>query len=322
MEPASKVTRYPQQSSVMPAAGPESDAPPPRAASWVPFVLGVATVVLAAVWFFLHGSALHAGARAEGEAAVSRSQALLDQMSEDVQLRLRTEAQLMSEDPRLKSTLATPGIDEATITDVLQDLKKQTSAELLTVLSPTARVRAQVGAEYLKGLDLSTSSVIRAAQASEQPSVGTWVVAERVLNVSAKAIRVENQVVAFLVVGAPMAEAALKRVYQVTGAGVALLVGERVALGYPSQAAFPTAFAELAKETQGFDTTLVTLGGREYVARLSDVQNAVPPARVAVVLPSDEPLAPFQRVRALAYVPAVVAVLFAVVAIVRGRLFR
>ncbi|HLL55487.1 MAG TPA: cache domain-containing protein, partial [Myxococcaceae bacterium] len=269
-----------------------------------------------------HGAALKGGARAQAEASVTRASAVMEHMSQDVQLRLRTEAQLMSEDPRLKSTLATPGIDEATIADVLQDLRKQTSAELLAVLTPTARVRAEVGASYLKGLDLSTSSVIRAAQAAGQPAVGTWVAGDQVLDVSAKAIRYDNQLVAYLVVGAPMTEKALQRVSQVTGAGVALIVAGKVTLGYPKEGGFPQAFAALAGEPAAFEAQTLALAGHEYIGQLTDVKNVMPTARLGVLMPAEDALAPFERARALAYVPTLVAVLFAAVAIIRGRLLR
>ena len=299
------------------------NAEPSRPLSaWLGFALGLGTVVLGVAWFILHAAVLHGGARVQGAQAVNATSALLSQVSEEIRLRLRTEAQLMSEDPRLKSTLATPGIDEATIVDVLQDLRKQTSAELLAVLTPTARVRAVVGADYLKNLDLSTSSVVRAAQATEQPAVGTWVVADRVLDVSAKAIRFDNQTVAFLVVGAPMTEATLRRAHEVTGAGVALLVGGKVTLAQPADAAFTPAFTALAAEPLTLDTQSITLAGREYIARLEDIKNAVPRARLAVVLPADAPLGPYERLRPLAHFPVGVAVVFAAIALLRGRLLR
>ncbi len=323
MEPARNFDLSSPSDSPLAAVEPPADLPPkPSNASWVAFSLGLGTVVLAAVWFVLHGSAIKTGARAQAEASVNRASVVLDHLSQDVQLRLRTEAQLMSEDPRLKSTLATPGIDEATIADVLQDLRKQSSAELLAVLTPTARVRAEVGASYLKGLDLSTSSVIRAAQAAGQPAVGTWVAGDQVLDVSAKAIRYENQLVAYLVVGSPMSEKALQRVSEVTGAGVALIVAGKVTLSHPKDGAFAPAFTALAPEPAAFETQPLALAGRDYIGQLADVKNVMPSARLAVLMPSDEALAPFERARALAYVPALVAVLFAAVAIIRGRLLR
>jgi len=301
---------------------PSPDAAPRLLPAWLGFALGLGTLLLGISWYVLQGAALAAGARVQGAQAVESARALLEHVSEEVRLRLRTEAQLMSEDPRLKSTLATPGIDEATITDVLQDLRKQTSAELLAVLTPTARVRAVVGADYLKNLDLSTSSVVRAAQATEQPTVGTWVVADRVLDVSAKAIRFDNQTVAFLVVGAPLAEATLTHAHRVTGAWVALLVGGKVALAQPSGQDFTLAFTALAAEPSALETQEMVLAGHDYMVQLTDLKNAVPRARLAVVLPADAPLEPYERARNLAAVPVGVAVVFAAMALWRGRLFR
>lgn len=295
-----------------------SEAP---ARSWVPAVVGGITVLVAVIWYAVVNAALQSGARVQSEAAVNGAQTLFQQMTEDVQLRLRTESQLMSEDPRLKSTLATPGIDEATIQDVLMDLRRQTSAELLAVLTPTARVQAEVGASYMRGLDLSTSSVIKGAQTSAESVAGTWVVGDRVLDVSAKAVRFGNQLVAYLVVGAPLTDATFKHVHDVTQTGVALLVAGKVALAAPPDGPFPSAFGQLAGEASPFETQAMNLNGTAFVARLSAVNNTSQ-ARIAVLRPARESLEPYEKVQYLAWLPTIAAVVFAVIAILRGRLLR
>lgn len=290
--------------------------------SWVGVLLSVLTVALAVLWYTVVNASMEAGARAQNEAAVNGADALLGVFAEDVQLRLRTESQLMSEDPRLKSTLATPGIDEATIQDVLTDLRRQTNADFIAVLNPAARVQAEVGAGFLRGLDLSTSSVVKGAQVSADSVGGAWVVADRLVDVSAKAIRFGNQVVAYLMVGAPQTEATLQRVYQVTGSGCALLVGGKVSQAYPATGSFQGIFGSLAAEPAAFGTRVMSIGGKPYVVRLADVKNTQQRARVVIVRPAQETPEPYENARYLAYVPALAAALLTAVAVLRGRLFR
>lgn len=295
---------------------------PPQPRSWGGVVLSILTVALAALWYTVANASLEAGARTQNEAAVNGADALLGAFAEDVQLRLRTESQLMSEDPRLKSTLATPGIDEATIQDVLTDLRRQTNADFIAVLNPAARVQAEVGASFLRGLDLSTSSVVKGAQVSADSVGGAWVVADRVVDVSAKAIRFGNQVVAYLMVGAPEAEATLQRVYQVTGSGCALLVGGKVSQAYPATGTFQAIFATLAAEPAAFGTRVMSISGKPYVVRLADVKNTQQRARVAIVRAAQATPEPYENVRYLTWVPTIAAVLLAAFAVLRGRLLR
>src|SRR5215213_9277496 len=108
-------------------------------------VVVVLTVGLACAWSFvarreLAGSVVH-----ENIARLERGRALFDALRARTQQSLRAESRLLVEDPRLKATLATQGIDEATVSDILRDVARLRGTGMLIVLSPEGRVFAQAG---------------------------------------------------------------------------------------------------------------------------------------------------------------------------------
>jgi hypothetical protein len=316
MEAAQDTSAPDQEPSL--ALVPSPVAPKGRSAGTL--VLGLATLALAGVWLALNLSALKAGASVHAEGAVNAAGTLLDQLADETQARLRTSTLLLAQDPRLQSTLATPAVEEPALRDTLQELRKESGAGLLALISPTTQVLASVGQD-IKGMDVSNSSVLKAAQGGE-PAAGTWVVGERVLDVSATRVVVDGTLAAYLVVGEPLSDAPFKQVYQATGAGVALVLAGKVALAHPQAGRFKAAFEALAQEPASFEAQSLELGGVPVVARYADMRNSAPRARLAVVYPTEDAAAPYGRARALAWVPLAVAVLFAGVALVRGRLLR
>src|SRR5688572_21646352 len=90
---------------------------------WVLVVI-VLTVGIASVWTFVARRQLTSAAILEatdhlGNAREAFSIAIARQQAE-----LQSHCRVLVEDPRLKSTLATEGIDEATVADILDDLAK------------------------------------------------------------------------------------------------------------------------------------------------------------------------------------------------------
>src|SRR4051794_12570795 len=89
-----------------------------------PLVVSGIVVLFAVGWFAAaRFSMLMAGVE-RSQTALTSAQRILEAHRQRVQLVLKNECQILSEDPRLKSTLATPDIDEPTIVDILKDLSK------------------------------------------------------------------------------------------------------------------------------------------------------------------------------------------------------
>jgi len=136
------------------------------------------------------------------------------------------DAQMLAQDPRLQSTLAVSNVDDATILDILQDLQKLNSQALFAVLTPTGKVRVQLGAPKLQGLDLSTSTVVKAALEKEEAALGTWLVDDRVAEVAVIAVRAGERPVALLAVGNRLDDSQLSALASASGTHLALVVDE------------------------------------------------------------------------------------------------
>src|SRR5262245_18711681 len=84
-----------------------------------PVLLVVGLVAIALAWVFAARALLSEGLEREDEASLARSQAAFSYGLTQLTERVRAEVWLMGEDPRLRSALATEGIDERTIVDLL-----------------------------------------------------------------------------------------------------------------------------------------------------------------------------------------------------------
>lgn len=250
-------------------------------------------LVLAAGWFF---AVRHMTKTARHDAdvkAVAHAAELIELLRATAADRAKGAAQLLAEDPRLKSTLGTAGVDEATILDSLQDVQKLNGQPIFAVLSPQGRVQVVIGAPKLKGLDLSSTSIVKGALGQEGATVGPWMVEDRVAEVAASAVRVGDRVVAIIVVGGLVPDAALGKVAQTAGVRLALMVDDRLVWS---------------------DSPVAATTWSQEVTR-HEVKGAVPPSRfMAVPIETEEPL------WSLAFAVPAVALIFAILAFWRGGL--
>src|SRR5215475_14394059 len=103
------------------------------------------TFGVAAVWSLVALHQLSSAIVRESATHLERARRTFDLTRARTLDSLRAQARVMVEDPRLKSTLSTEGIDEATVADILGDLGKLRGTGFLIVLSPEGRVFAQAG---------------------------------------------------------------------------------------------------------------------------------------------------------------------------------
>jgi hypothetical protein len=223
---------------------------------------------IAAIMLFMVGVAglgVYVAQRQLGEALVTENRGHLEHgraVFDLVRARsfegMREQCRLLVEDPRLKSTLATEGIDVTTVADILHDLARLRGGGMLAVLSTDGRVFAEAGAKELRGLDLSASSVVKSVQASNEVVVGSWVIGgATVIDFAITAIRFDTSVVAYLVVGRTIDHELLKAVARATGTGVAIGIGNELTLVSDDrlkrlpQLARPTTFEYQVFESSG-----------------------------------------------------------------------
>src|SRR5262249_12418101 len=162
----------------------------------------VLSVGLAAVWSLVALRQLSTSIVRESSTHLDRARRTFDLTRARTLDSLRAQARVMVEDPRLKSTLATDGVDEVTVADILGDLGKLRSTGFLIVLTPEGRVFAQAGADELRGLDLSGSSAVKKAQGSSDATVGSWVIGGKIFDLSLMPVRFGTAApISYLVVG-------------------------------------------------------------------------------------------------------------------------
>ncbi len=276
----------------------------------VTWVMAGAAVLLAGGWYVSARVALAAATQREDRSVLERAHAGLDRDRALVQARLKSECQVLSEDPRLKSTLATRGIDEQTMADILGDLRKLTDSGLLAVLTPAGRVMAVVGEPSLSGLDLSGSSVVKAAEVSAEAALGTWVVGERLFEVGIAALRFSDNLIGYLVTGSSFGPEVLSRNYQVTGIPVALILSGKVVASAPQDPGLQPAFSALAAEQEPFTFKSLGIQSDNYSTRLVELGGSTPPARLAWIRSSDAGLDPFSTLSRLLWGPLLLVALF------------
>jgi len=124
-------------------------------------VIIVLTVGVATVWSLVALHQLSASVARESASHLDHARRAFELTRARRLDSLRALARVMVEDPRLKSTLSTDGVDEVTVADILGDLGKLRGTGFLLVLTPDGRVFAQAGADELRGLDLSGSSAVK-----------------------------------------------------------------------------------------------------------------------------------------------------------------
>lgn len=181
---------------------------------------------------------------------------------------MRGQGRILVEDPRLKSTLATDGIDEATVADILRDLGRLRGAGMLVVLTPEGRVFAEAGAPELRGLDLSASSVVKKAQQSNEAVVGSWVIGNKIIDLSLIAIRFDTTVISYLVVGQTIDQTLLKAMGTATGVGIGIAIGAEWTVVSDDKM---KAMSSLAQNATAADP-LLELDGTRYVASVVDLE--------------------------------------------------
>jgi len=206
-----------------------------------------------------------------GRREISHATAFFEAQRDQNNRSLRRLCRALADGPRLKATIDTPGIDELTLKDILADLQQQLRLELLAVLTPNGRVKAVVGADYLRGVDLSSSSLMRGPEVLSEGASGVWVVGDQVIEMSAVGMHLGDRVVGYILAGAALTPTVLEGVHRLTGSGVALVVGDKIVAAAPQDRSFDLAFEALAAERSSFGARSLTAGGTPFVASLSEI---------------------------------------------------
>lgn len=243
---------------------------PTRRRSWSALIVTVVALTVCGAWAFVAKQRVTDAIAHENAGYLARARAVFDLVRSESQNNVRTQSRVLAEDPRLKSTLATEGIDEATIADILDDLNSLRRTGFLLILSPEGKVLGQAGAPELRGLDLSSSSLVKKAQTTSDAIGGAWVIAGKVHDLAVVSVRFDTAIIAYLVVGRTLDAQLLTAVSSSTGVGFAILMGDRVAIA-SSEPLLGPVFDAVAR---GMTARQLESGGQSYLVSLSELEGA------------------------------------------------
>jgi len=195
---------------------------------------------------------------------------------------LVAEVSVLADDNRIRSTVLAPSFDEATVKDVLDDLRKSAGASLLAVLDQYGKVRVVSGVPSLKEVSLASSAAVKTAFNKSTSDV--WTLPDQVQVVGLAPIRSGDQTPAILVKGLPLGRAQLASVEGALGVSGALLIADRVAVTGSDKPEMAAAFRTAGRVSEG--TVRIGDGGDSVLARVVRTGEAATAARVAWIVPS------------------------------------
>jgi HPt (histidine-containing phosphotransfer) domain-containing protein len=226
------------------------------------------------------------------EQALGQAGASLEQLLAQQRGQLVAEVKVLADDNRIRATVLAPKFDEATVQDILEDLRKSSGATLLAVVDATGKVTAVAGAAGLREVNLSSSPAVKAG--FDHPASAIWTLPDQVQIVGLAPIRSGDQTPALLVKGLPLGRSQLATVGGSLGVIGALFIGERAAAGSSDAPELDEAVRAAGRMGDGTET--LSAGGRSYLARLSRTGDGATAARLAWLVPQQHQ---FERARPL-----------------------
>jgi hypothetical protein len=228
------------------------------------------------------------------EQALGHADASLDHLLARERDQLVAEVKVLADDNRIRATVLAPKFDEATVQDILEDLRKSSGASLLAVVDAGGKVSAVAGAAGLREVSLGASPAVKAG--FERPTSAIWTLPDQVQIVGLAPIRSGDQTPALLVKGLSLGRSQLATVGQSLGVEGALFIGERVAASSSDGPELDESLRAAARMADG--TEPLNAGGRSHLVRLSRTGDGATAARLAWLVPHHHQ---FERARSLLF---------------------
>ena len=245
-----------------------------------------------------------------GQADASLTQLLARQREQ-----LVAEVKVLADDNRIRATVLAPKFDEATVQDILEDLRKSSGASLLAVVDAGGKVAAVAGATGLREVNLGASPAVKSG--FDHPTSDVWTLPDQVQVVGVAPIRSGDQTPALLVKGLSLGRSQLATVGFALGVTGALFIGERVAASSVDGADLDEALRAAGRQAEGIEP--VSAGGRSYLARVARTGEGATAARLAWLVPHHHA---FERARTLLFLmwcPVPLGALMFLILIVNAR---
>lgn len=237
----------------------------------------------------------------EDAQALEQSERAFDSLVDQKLIHLRSEAAVLAEDARVRSTVLTPQFDPESAVDVLTELKKSANADLVAILDASGRVRAVTGADEMKNLDLSTSSLVKAGL--ENPAAYIWTFSQQVRLLGVAPVQLGDQVLAMFMMGFDLDASSLADIGSALGARGGAFVGDALVASSSKEAGVQALLAAAAAKDAGTHELLHE--GRAFVARNSRPKQSAGAIKMVWVVEKHHEAKQLLLVRGFAWTPAV-----------------
>jgi hypothetical protein len=293
--------------TVVPAPAPSSGAGG--------IVAGLVLLGLVAGGAYLGDRQLRGFLSALDEQLLGQASASLEQLLARQRDQLVAEVKVLADDNRIRATVLAPKFDEATVQDVLEDLRKSSGASLLAVVDSAGKVTAVAGAAGLREVNLGASPAVKAG--FDRPASDIWTLPDQVQVVGVAPIRSGDQTPALLVKGLSLGRSQLATVGSSLGVTGALFIGERVTATSSDAPNLEEAMRAAGRMVDG--TAQVAAGGRSHLVRVARTGEGATAARLAWLVPLHYQ---FERARVplfLVWFPVPLCALMLLILIVNAR---
>ncbi|HLK89163.1 MAG TPA: hypothetical protein VKZ18_04660 [Polyangia bacterium] len=248
--------------------------------------------------------------QALGEAARTLEQLIARQREQ-----LVSEVKVLADDNRIRATVLAPRFDEATVQDVLEDLRRSSGATLLGVLDGSGKVEAVTGAAGLKEVNLGASPAVKAA--FDRPTSDVWTLPDQAQVIGLAPIRSGDQAPALLVKGLPLASSQLSTVQTALGVSGAVFIGDRIAASSSHDADVNEALRGALPLAEG--TAEVAGGGRSFRVKVVRAGEGAMTARIAWLIPRRHALNDAGLLALLVWCPIPLGALLLLLLLVNSR---
>jgi len=245
-----------------------------------------------------------------GQAGASMEQLLARQRDQ-----LVAEVKVLADDNRIRATVLAPKFDEATVQDILEDLRKSSGASLLAVVDAAGKVVAVAGATSLREVNLGASPAVKAG--FEHPASDVWTLPDQVQVVGVAPIRSGDQTPALLVKGLSLGRSQLATVGTSLGVTGALFIGERVTATSADGHDLDEPVRAAGRMVDGIEP--VSAGGRTHLVRVARTGEGATAARLAWLVPVQHQLERARTLLFLVWCPIPLCALMFLVLIVNAR---
>jgi hypothetical protein len=239
------------------------------------------------------------------EETLEQATRTFDRLLERQRDQLAAEVTVLADDNRIRATVLAPSFDEATVQDVIDDLRKVSGATLLAVLDGKGRVQAVSGTAALRQADLSASRSVTKAFAG--PASDVWTLPGEAQVIGLAPVRSADQTFALLVKGLPLGKSQLASVESTLKVTGAVFIGDKLVASTAQSPALEEALRAASVLSEGTDR-ITTAGGR-YVVRVARAGAAATSARVAWLVPHHHHLARALPLRVLVWCPVALGAL-------------